>query len=52
MAAYRGELTEEGLVQAIREIYNFFWLKTGERYTKTKLSECSKIFFDEAKKTW
>jgi len=38
-------LTEQSLVQAIREIYNFFYKKTnGERYTKTQLSDCWKVF--------
>jgi hypothetical protein len=30
LAGFRGELTEVGLVQAIRDIYNFFYDKTGE----------------------
>jgi hypothetical protein len=44
LAQHRGELTEEGLVQAIREIYNYFYEKTGERYTKTLLSDAYKVF--------
>ena len=42
-------MTEVGLVQAIREIYNFFWERTGERYTKTQLSECYTIFTQAAR---
>lgn len=44
LASFRGELTEISLVQAIRDIYNFFYEKTGERYTKTLLSDAYKVF--------
>jgi len=49
LAAYRGQLTEDGLVQAIREIYDFFYKKTRLRYTKTQLSDCWTVFADAAK---
>ena len=45
MAAHRGELTEQGLVQAIKDIYDFFYEKTnGGRYTKTLLADAYKVF--------
>lgn len=51
MAGFRGELTETGLVQAIRDIYNFFYDATGERYTKTLLSDAFKIFVPDERLT-
>jgi hypothetical protein len=51
LAGFRGELTEIGLVQAIRDIYNFFYQKTGEKYTETPLSLTPyKVFVPEKKK--
>lgn len=44
MAEFRGELSENSLVQAIRDIYNYFYDETGERYTKTLLSDAYKVF--------
>jgi hypothetical protein len=37
------------LVQAIRDIYNFFWDKTGVRYTKTLLSDAYQMFLPDPK---
>jgi hypothetical protein len=50
LAGFRGELTEIGLVQAIRDIYNFFYQKTGEKYTETPLADAFKVFVPEKKK--
>jgi hypothetical protein len=35
------------LVQAIREIYDYFYEKTGEKYTKTPLRDAYKVFVPE-----
>jgi len=44
LAEFRYQLTEGGVIQALRDIYNHYHARTGDSYIKTSHYEKHKVF--------
>lgn len=44
LAEFRCELSEGGVIQALRDVYDFYFAATGESYIKTSDDEKYRVF--------
>ncbi len=44
LAKFRQQLTEGGVIQALRDVYDFYHARTGDSYIKTSHYEKYKVF--------
>ena len=49
MAEFRHELNEKGIIEAVRDISDYFTFVTGESYLKNRNSseDTSRVFYDQ-----